>query len=337
MASQAPDPQRSAARIAVFALGGTIAMAPREGGGGVTPGLDADDLIGAVRPWLDGLDVTAETVANVSSSSLSMAQIADVAGRARAAIAGGATGVVVTQGTDTIEETAFLLDLLLDLEAPVVVTGAMRAPSQAGADGPANLLAAIRTAASPSARGAGVLVVFNDEIHAARFVSKRHTHRPSAFASPLVGPIGWIAEGRPRIALKPARRTPTLAWQGGALPEVVLLPIPMDDGGRLVRALLPDPPAGVVLQAMGAGHIPRDLVPLVAELAAAIPVVLASRTGAGETLRQTYGFAGSEIDLISGRGLIAAGSLDGPKARILLAMLLAQGADRARINAAFED
>jgi len=118
---------------------------------------------------------------------------------------------------------------------------------------------------------------------------------------------------------------------------VVLLPIPMDDGGRLVRNLLADPPAGVVLQAMGAGHVPRDLVPLVAELARLIPVVLATRTGAGETLRQTYGFAGSEIDLISDRGLIAAGSLDAPKARILLALLLAEGADRARIVAAFDD
>lgn len=262
--------------------------------------------------------------------------MAKVAARARAALAAGAAGVVITQGTDTLEETAFLLDLLLDEAAPVVVTGAMRAPSQPGPDGPANLVAAIQTAACAEARDAGVLLVMGDEIHAARYVAKRHTHKPSAFASPLVGPIGWIAEGRARVALRPARPSPTFAWPATGLPEVVLLAGFPDDGGRLVRALLADPPAGVVIQAMGAGHTPRALAPLLGELADRIPVMLASRTGAGETLRQTYGFDGSEIDLAR-RGLIPAGNLDGPKARILLALLLADGADRARIVAAFDD
>jgi len=322
-------------KVQVFALGGTIAMAPRREGG-VAPGLDGDDLVGAVRAWTGDVEVAAETLLSLPSASLAFAEIAQVADRARAAVAAGAAGVVVTQGTDTLEETAFLLDLLLDLQAPVVVTGAMRAPSQAGPDGPANLFAAIQTAASSEARGAGVLLVFNDEIHAARFVAKRHTHKPSAFVSPLAGPIGWIAEGRVRVPLKPVRPMPTLVWPARGLPEVVLLAGPPDDGGRLVRALLADPPAGVVVQAMGAGHTPRVLAPLLGELADRIPVVLASRTGAGETLRRTYGFHGSEIDLTQ-RGLIPAGWLDAPKARILLALLLADGADRSRIIAAFDD
>jgi len=322
-------------RIQVFALGGTIAMAPRREGG-VAPGLDAGDLVGGITAWTGDVEVVAETLFSLPSASLAFAQVAEVAARARAAVETGAVGVVVTQGTDTLEETAYLLDLLLDLEAPVVVTGAMRAPSQAGPDGPANLVAAIEVAASAEARGAGVLLVFNDEIHAARFVAKRHTHKPSAFVSPLAGPIGWIAEGRVRVPLKPARPSPTFAWPAAGLPEVVLLAGPPDDDGRLVRALLADPPAGVVLQAMGAGHTPRPLAPLLGDLADRIPVVLASRTGAGETLRRTYGFDGSEIDL-SRRGLIPAGWLDAPKARILLALLLADGADRARIIAAFDD
>ncbi|MGA0602087.1 asparaginase [Caulobacter sp. KR2-114] len=322
-------------KVQVFALGGTIAMAPRREGG-VAPGLNGDDLVGAVAAWTGGIDVAAETLFSLPSASLTFAQVAQVAARARAAADAGASGIVVTQGTDTIEETAFLLDLLLDLDAPVVVTGAMRAPSQAGPDGPANLLAAIQTAASDEARGAGVLVVFNDEIHTARFVAKRHTHKPSAFVSPLAGPIGWIAEGRVHVPLRPARPAPTFAWPAAGLPEVVLLAGPPDDGGRLVRALLADPPAGVVLQAMGAGHTPRHLAPLLGDLADRIPVVLASRAGAGQTLRQTYGFDGSEIDLTR-RGLIPAGMLDAPKARILLALLLADGADRARIVAAFDD
>ncbi len=322
-------------RIQVFALGGTIAMAPRREGG-VGPGLDADDLLGGVTAWTGDVDLAAETLFSLPSASLTFAQVAGVAMRARAAVEAGAAGVVVTQGTDTLEETAFLLDLLLDLDAPVVVTGAMRAPSQPGPDGPANLVAAIQVAASPAARGAGVLLVFNDEIHAARFVTKRHTHKPSAFVSPLAGPIGWIAEGRVRVPLKPATPSPTFAWPEAGLPEVVLLPGPPDDDGRLLRALLADPPAGVVLQAMGAGHTSRALAPMLGELSERIPVVLASRVGAGQTLRHTYGFDGSEIDLTR-RGLIPAGWLDGPKARILLALLIAAGADRARIIAAFDD
>ena len=321
--------------IAVFALGGTIAMAPRPEGGGVIPGLGAEDLVGGIQAWAEDITIEAHSVVALPSSSLSFAQVADVAGRARAAVASGAAGVVVTQGTDTIEETAFLLDLLLDLAAPVVVTGAMRAPSQAGPDGPANLLAAVQTAASVEGRGAGVLVVFNDEIHAARFVAKRHTHKPSAFASPLVGPIGWVAEGRVRVALKPAKPSPTFAWPGGDPPEVALVTVALDDGGRLIRALLADPPAGVVVQAMGAGHTPRSLAPALGELAARIPVVLASRTGAGQTLRRTYGFPGGEIDLCE-RGLISADGWDGPKARILLTLLLAAGADHPGIAAAFD-
>lgn len=319
-------------QIAVLALGGTIAMSPRAEGG-IAPRLDAAQLVAAIESWTSGVRVRAETILNVPSASLAFADAAQAADRARALVVGGCAGVVITQGTDTIEETAFLLDLLLDLEGPVVVTGAMRAPAQAGADGPANLLAAVQVAASPEARGAGVLVVMNDEIHAARFVAKRHTHRPSAFVSPLAGPIGWVAEGRPRVALKPVRPTPTLPWPG-ALPEVALVATGLGDEGRLLRALAADPPAGVVLAAMGAGHMPNPLVPTLTELSAQVPVVLASRTGRGETLRATYGFPGSEIDLI-GRGLIPSGSLDAPKARILLALALANDLDRAAIAQAF--
>lgn len=318
--------------VAVLALGGTIAMSPQPSGG-VAPRLGADELVAAIQSWTSGVRVRAETVVNVPSASLAFADVAEVASRARDAVTKGCAGVVVTQGTDTIEETAFLLDLLLDLDAPVVVTGAMRAPDQPGADGPANLLAAVQVAASPEARGCGVLVVFNDEIHTARLVAKRHTHRPSAFVSPLAGPIGWIAEGRVRIALKPARPAPTFPWPG-VLPEVVLVASGLGDEGRLIRALAADPPAGVVLAAMGAGHMPQGLVPALAELSAKVPVVLASRTGAGQTLRATYGFPGSEIDLI-GRGLIPSGALDAPKARLLLALALGNGLDRTAIAGAF--
>jgi L-asparaginase len=215
----------------------------------------------------------------------------------------------------------------------VVVTGAMRNPTLPGADGPANLLAALRTAASAEAAGAGVLVVLNDEVHAARWVRKGHAHRPSAFVSPSVGPVGWVVEDRVRLPLRPARALPVLPWRGEP-PFTPILAFGLGSGARDVEALAKAQPAGLVVAAAGAGHVPSSAVEALAELAAKIPVVFASRTAAGETCRSTYAYPGSEIDLLN-RGLIGAGSLDPLKARILLALLLADGADRGRIAEAF--
>src|SRR5258708_23621017 len=134
-----------------------------------------------------------------------------LAGEITAALESGCAGALVVQGTDTIEETAYLLDLLVASDAPVVVTGAMRNPSLAGADGPANVLAAIKVAASDDARGQGCLVVMNDQIHAARWVQKAHTGSPAAFTSPNYGPVVHVAEGRVDIPLLVRHRSPSIS------------------------------------------------------------------------------------------------------------------------------
>ena len=320
-------------RVAVFSLGGTIAMTGS--GRGVTPTLAAADLIQGV-PGLDRVArLEARALHAAPSIDLTYADIAEVAAAIREAFSGGVDGVVVTQGTDTLEETAFLLDLLLPAAAPVVVTGAMRNPSLAGADGPANLLAAVRVAVSPDATGLGVVVVVNDEIHAARYVRKLHVSRPSSFASPTVGPIGWIVEDRVRIALRPARPTPTLIWSGPP-PLVPLVAISFAMDPRELAALVHPQVAGAVIAGAGSGHVPSRFVEMLEALAERAPVILASRVGAGETYRQTYAYAGGEMDLVR-RKLIPSGYLDAGKARILLTVLLAGGADRARIAAAFAE
>src|SRR6202012_4516536 len=150
-------------KVVLFTLGGTIASTPAAGG--VVPRLSGADLLTSV-PGLDraGLEVKVHDFRQVPSSSLTIGDILDLAVAIREQVGAGADGVVVSQGTDTIEETVFLLDLLYDGEAPVVFTGAMRHPMLAGADGPANLLAAVTVAASPQARGLGCLVVFGDEV-----------------------------------------------------------------------------------------------------------------------------------------------------------------------------
>ncbi|HOR00115.1 MAG TPA: asparaginase [Anaerolineae bacterium] len=320
-------------RVDIIGLGGTISMAGA-GAAGVLPTLTAEDLVQALPALAEAAEVQAAQFRMIAGSSLSMADLVATAAEVQRRLDEGAAGVVVTQGTDTIEEVAFGLDLLVPGEAPVVVTGAMRNPTLPGADGPANLLAALQVAASPLARGLGALVVFNDEIHAARWVQKTHTSSPATFRSRPLGPIGWVAEGAVRIALRPVGRRQVCVPAAAPQRPVALLTMALGDDGRLLGSLAGLGYSGAVLEALGGGHLPFFAVEAAARLAAEMPVALASRTGSGEVLRGTYGFAGSESDLLA-RGLIHAGALDGPKARILLSLLLQGGAGRGEIVAAF--
>lgn len=319
--------------IRVFALGGTIAMA--DGGQqGVVPTLSGEMLVAAVPALRAVADIQVTSFRQVPGAHLGFADLEALASEIDRAIAAGATGVVVTQGTDTIEETAFALDRMLDLEAPVVVTGAMRNPTLPGADGPANLLAAVQVAAGRPARALGCLVVMNDEIHAARFVRKMHTGSPAAFASPLAGPVGFVAEGRARILCRPERVPALRRSATAAEAPVALLTLGVGDDGTLIRAAAQAGYKGLVIEGMGGGHMSVPAADAVEEAVRAVPVILASRTGTGEVLRATYGFPGSEIDLLR-RGVIRAGWLDGIKARVLLSLALRHGMAREAIGGAF--
>ncbi|MEV0299460.1 asparaginase domain-containing protein [Nocardia sp. NPDC050710] len=170
-------------RVTVFTLGGTIAMSTTEHGG-VAPSLSAEQLLAAVPGLADtGIAVDVVNFRQLPGASLKISDITALAAAINDHLP-GTDGAVVTQGTDTIEETAYLLDLLHAAPEPIVMTGAMRNPTLAGADGPANLLAAIHAAVHSDARQQGCLVVFNDEVHAARRVRKTHTTSTSTFRSP---------------------------------------------------------------------------------------------------------------------------------------------------------
>lgn len=322
-------------RILLLSLGGTITMT-RSAEGGIVPTLTAADLAATVP----GLDAAAEieTLSPLRrpSAGLTLDDLIGVAATLNQRLAGDLDGAVVIQGTDTIEETAFVLDCLVTGDKPVVVTGAMRGPESAGADGPGNLLAATLVAGSAGAHGLGVLTVLNDEIHAARLVQKAHTALTSAFRSPLAGPVGLVAEGEARIVLRP-NRAPVLT--GPLAPEaapVALLRMGLGDDGRLLAALPDLGFAGCVIEGMGAGHVPEPLAEIVSAIAGRMPVVLASRAQAGPVFCRTYGYPGGEIDLLR-RGALSAGLLSGLKARLLLQLLLRAGVARPDYAAFFAD
>jgi L-asparaginase len=267
---------------------------------------------------------------NLPSASLGLQDFMAI-GRA-IEVADDADGVVVTHGTDTLEETAFALELIAPRRAPVVLTGAMRRFDQPGADGAANLEAAGLTALSPLSRGRGVLVTMDDEIHWGPLVRKSHAFRLHAFSSAPFGPIGWLAERSVRYVLRPDLLFPRLAIgeRTATVPILEVGPGLEPDAVEAVAAVSD----ALVLSLPGAGHVAAQVVGKLEAIARRTPLVFASRTGGGGTLAATYGYPGSETDLLQ-RGLIAAGALDARKARILLLVLLSTEKSHGEIAQAF--
>lgn len=291
------------------------------------PALGAEALLAAV-PGASAYDPRPRSLLPTPGALLSLGEVLSVArAAAEAAADGDAAGVVVTHGTDSLEETAFLCDLIHRGDAPIVFTGAIRPASADGADGPANLLAACAVAASGAARGLGVLVCFGGELHAARWARKVRATSPLAFGSPALGPVGWVDEGRVRVAARPLRgpwldveridaRVPVLTFGVGDRGEAV--------AGAAAGA------HGLVAVLAGAGHSHPDLLAALDAVATRIPVVAASRPDAGRILHETYGFPGSERDLRASR-LVPAGALSPSAARIALLACLGAGADPAEV------
>ena len=321
------------AKIIFLPLGGTISMVEGAEKKGAKPRLTGQDLLQASS--FSG-DAEIEIVARppLASANLALPDLVELAGDLERAFEGGIGGAVITLGTDTLEEVAFALDLLIDTDRPIVLTGAMRFSNQPGSEGAANLKAAFEVAADPGAGGRGVLVAMNDEIHAARFMTKANTMSVGAFSSAPFGPLGIVQEGRPIWAFRPN------SWPGKIpaariSPQVPVLTPGFGDDPKYLEMLHSDPPAGAIIAALGAGHVPARMVDVLESLAKLCPVVLASRILSGPTFRRTYGYPGAEIDLIA-RGLIPSGILNAAKAKVLLQILLSTSQSTAQIKAAFD-
>ncbi|WP_406690187.1 asparaginase [Saccharopolyspora sp. ID03-671] len=317
-----PETTRS---IGLLATGGTIAVAP--------PTTGNQDHVGvaALTPPAPGLperiEVVPRDVLGRSSRQLTADDLWTLATAVDEEIAAGRDGVVITHGTDTLEETAYALALLVEPRVPVVITGAMRSPHHSGPDGPANVRAALVAAADPSLAPYGPVVVFQDEVHVARLVTKMHSARVAAFASPAAGPVGFVAEDEVELLLGPAPGTDRLPRSNPPTARIALVHAATGVDGSAADALTSDPGTadGVVVAALGAGHVSPSLGAALVRLArAGTPVVITSRCPDGALLRETYSGAGSEVDLRRS-GLHFASTLSAPKARLRLLFGLSAG------------
>ncbi|HDA6592931.1 TPA: asparaginase [Staphylococcus aureus] len=242
-------------------------------------------------------------------------------------------GFVITHGTDTLEETAFLLDLILGIEQPVVITGAMRSSNEIGSDGLYNYISAIRVASGEKARHKGVMVVFNDEIHTARNVTKTHTSNTNTFQSPNHGPLGVLTKDRVQFHHMPYRQQ-ALENVNDKL-NVPLVKAYMGMPGDIFSFYSREGIDGMVIEALGQGNIPPSALEGIQQLVSLnIPIVLVSRSFNG-IVSPTYAYDGGGYQLAQ-QGFIFSNGLNGPKARLKLLVALSNNLDKAEIKSYFE-
>lgn len=242
-------------------------------------------------------------------------------------------GFVITHGTDTLEETAFLLDLILGIEQPVVITGAMRSSNEIGSDGLYNYISAIRVASDEKARHKDVMVVFNDEIHTARNVTKTHTSNTNTFQSPNHGPLGVLTKDRVQFHHMPYRQQ-ALENVNDKL-NVPLVKAYMGMPGDIFSFYSREGIDGMVIEALGQGNIPPSALEGIQQLVSLnIPIVLVSRSFNG-IVSPTYAYDGGGYQLAQ-QGFIFSNGLNGPKARLKLLVALSNNLDKAEIKSYFE-
>jgi L-asparaginase len=322
--------------IVVLSTGGTIASTRSSEEEGYESSLRGEQLMAAV-PGLDQVArIEVQNVANVGSTNMTPALWLEVSRRANAALQRGeVAGVLVTHGTDTMEETAYFLDLTVTSEKPVIMVGAMRAASEWDADGPRNLLDAARVVVSDEAKGKGALVVLNGEIHAAREVTKTHALAVETFDTPEFGALGIIDADGVRFYRAPLRRQFIPMPPDVVLPTVDIVPNYAGSDGRLIRGLLKEGPVdGLVVDAAGAGNIARALFEAVKEAREqGVAVVITSRTHAGRVLPLYAGGGGGTT--LHELGCVFADNLSAQKARVLLIAALTETTDPDELREIF--
>lgn len=323
--------------IGILFTGGTIAMRVDPVSGAASPSMSAADIVAEIPTLGQVAEYKIEEFSRLPGPHVTPEQMWRLARRAAAWLdRPDIHGLVITHGTDTIEETAFLLDLVLTSDKPVVLVGAMRTVSDPSWDGPANLIAAVRVAATEAARGLGVLVVMDDHVFPAREVRKLHTESSGSFSTPEFGPLGVVDSGRVVIRRRTMARP---LWQDpNAEPgmrvqrldtRVALIQAYTGMDDFLIRALIGHDTRGLAIVAFGRGNVPPAIVSVLADaVASGMLVTVSSRSMAGR-VEARYGYDGGGLQLKQA-GAVLAGDLSASQARLLQMVALGLDADVTR-------
>lgn len=315
-------------KILIIHTGGTIAMTV-DSNNVATPS-DNTSLLNSIKKLVTNIDISCEILCNLPSPEITPQIMLQLAQRIQKAEDEGFDGVVVTHGTDTLEETAYFLDLVLPNKIPVVVTGAMRAANAVSSDGLHNIQSAIWTAASPDAYNKGVMVVLNDEIHAARTVTKTHTTNVDTFKSPLTGPLGIIANQKAVFIQELIKHIPACPIDH-IVNNIYLLTSYAGMTSNLFDAIANNETNGLVIEGLGAGNLPISTLPGIKKLLALhIPIILVSRSINGFA-QAIYGCKSDGAGLQKD-GVVICEGLNGPKARIKLIVGLSAGKQGQALN-----
>lgn len=322
--------------LAILATGGTIAAAPLQGSsitdyssGKLSPA----DLLAAVPDVARHAVTRIEQISGIGSEDMTEEIWLRLLTAVKQELADfEVAGAVILHGTDTMEETGYFLNLTIDSDKPVVLTGAMRPAHASSADGPMNIFNAVRLAADPAAGGRGVLIAMNDSIHAARDVAKTDTLALDAFRSPDTGPLGRMVDGQPQFLRQTIRRHTTGSRFSSAVPEELpRVEIVYGHAGQrrdLVDAAVAAGARGIVHAGVGMGNIHRDVWPALTEAAAkGVAVACASRVGCGPV---------PEREAMRRGGLLSASDLNPQKARVLLQLALTRTRDTREIQEIFD-
>jgi L-asparaginase len=320
-------------RIAILFTGGTISMSIDPTMGGAAPALSGEEIVAQVSGLSEIADLEIINFARLPGPHVTPPLMLELAQVADGELAKpNIDGVVITHGTDTLEETAYFLDLVLHSDKPVVFVGAMRNSSELSWDGPANLMAAVRVAAAKEARGFGVVVAMSEKIIAASEVTKTHTESVDTFQSRDFGALGLIDKDCVIIARRPMQREHIAAKQIESRVETIKMVSGGD--GKLIDFVVQEGARGIVLEGFGRGNIPPAYVPAVERATqAGIIIVLTSRCPRGRVL-DTYAYEGAGKTLTN-RGVILGGLVPSHKARIKLMLALGAGWSAERIRESF--
>lgn len=320
--------------IVIVLTGGTIAMRIDPNIGAAIPSLKADELIGEVKAHIKGTQIIERELFNIPSGHVTPEKMELIKKAVEEALADSDNvGVIVTHGTDTLEETAYFLDITINNKKPIVVTGAMRNASELGYDGELNLTASIATVLNEESKGLGTLVVMNNEVHSAAQVTKTNTLSVNTFKSPEFGPLGIIDNDE--VLYYRREKSVKKILTSHIESKVALVKMAAGVEGDIIDFYVDHGYRGIVIEALGRGNVPPKTLPAINRaLENNIPIVLVSRCATGRVLG-SYGYLGGGKGLFES-GVINGGALPGQKARIALMALIGAGKNKNEIEDFFK-